>query len=68
MDFIIDEAEVSEEIYSENSDCSDNENLLNDDFIDDDQKFENDSLTFYRNFDNLAKISKPTKKCRFGSW
>ena len=28
MDFIIDEAEVSDEIYSENFDCSDNESLL----------------------------------------
>ena len=41
MDFIIDEAEVSDEIYSENSDCSDNEGLL-DDFVVSDQNCQND--------------------------
>ena len=34
MDFIIDEAEISDEIYSGNSDCSDTESLLDDDFLD----------------------------------
>ena len=32
MDFIMDEAEASDEIFSEDSDCSDNESLL-DDFV-----------------------------------
>ena len=49
MDFIIDKADVSE--MSENSDCSDNESLL-EDFIVRDNAAENDSATFYRNIDN----------------
>ena len=48
MGFIIDQADVSE--MSENSDCSDNENL--EDFVARDNVAENDSDTFHRNFDN----------------
>ena len=58
MDFIIDEAEVSDEIYSEKSDCSDNEGLL-DDFVVSDQNCQNDPATFYRkcqNFHNRQKM------------
>ena len=58
MDFIIDEAEVSDKIYSENSDhYTDNDGLL-DDFIVPDQNCKNDSATFYRkcqNFNNQQK-------------
>ena len=58
MDFIIDEAEVSDEIYSENSDhYTDNDGLL-DDFIVPDRNCKNDSATFYRkcqNFNNQQK-------------
>ena len=60
MDFIIDEAEVSDEIYSENSDCSDNEGLL-DDFVVSDQSCQNDSATFYRNFNNCQKFHNQQK-------
>ena len=49
MDFIINKADVSE--MSENSDCSDNESLL-EDFIVWDNAAENDSATFHRNVDN----------------
>ena len=55
MDFIIDEAEVSDEIYSWNSDCSDNEGLL-DDFVVSDQNCQNNSATFYINFNNCQKF------------
>ena len=61
MDFIIDEAEVSDEIDSENSDESDNENLLDHDFLVLDQNFENESTTFYRKFDNLPKFLNQQK-------
>ena len=60
MDFIIDEAEVSDKIYSGNSDCSDNEVLLYD-FIVSDQNCQNETATFYRKCQN-AKISKINKK------
>ena len=53
MDF--GEAEVSNEIYSENSDCSGAESLL-DDFLD--KNCENNSATFYRHFDKYQKIKK----------
>ena len=52
MDFIIDEAEVSDEIYSEKSNCSDNEGLL-DDFVVSDQNCQNDPATFYRKCQNF---------------
>ena len=51
MEFINDEAEVSDEIYSEKSDQSDNETQLDNDFIDDNVE-NNESTTFYRSFDN----------------
>ena len=57
MDFIIDEAEVSDEIYSGNS--SDTESLLGDDFID--KNCETNSVTFYRNFDNCQKFHNQQK-------
>ena len=62
MDFIIEEAEVSDKIYSENSDGSEDENLLDNDVIVSDQNFENDSATFYRKFDNLPKFLNQQKK------
>ena len=61
MDFIIDEAEVSDEIYSENSDCLDNESLL-DDFIVPDKNCRNDSVTFYRNVNNSQKFHNQQKE------
>ena len=61
MDFIIDEAEVSDEIYSKESDCSDNECLL-DDFIKPDNAREDiDSATFYRNFENRLSFQNQQK-------
>ena len=61
MDFIIDEAEVSDEIYSKESDCSDNECLL-DDFIEPDNAREDiDSATFYRNFENRLSFQNQQK-------
>lgn len=51
MEFINDEAEVSDETYSEKSDQSDNETQLDNDFIDDNVE-NNESTTFYRSFDN----------------
>ena len=57
MEFIIDEAEVSDEIYSESSDCSDNEGLL-DDFIVPDQNCQNDSVSFYRKCQNFQNEQK----------
>lgn len=63
MDFIIDEAEVSDEFYSENSDCPEDESLL-DDFIKRDNKCEDeiDSATFYKHFENTRKFQNQQKK------
>ena len=61
INFIIDKAEVSDEIYSEYFDGPDNENLLDNDFIVPDQTFENYSGTFYRKFDNLPKFLNQPK-------
>ena len=63
MDFIIDEAEVSDEFYSENSDCPEDESLL-DDFIKPDNKCEDeiDSATFYKHFENTRKFQNQQKK------
>ena len=58
MDFIIDEAEVSD--MSENSDCSDNESLM-DDFIVRDNVAEYDPPTFYRNVDNNQNLYNQIK-------
>ena len=56
MDFIIDEAEVSDEIYSKESDCS------LDDFIKPDNAREDiDSATFYRNFENRLSFQNQQK-------
>ena len=46
MEFINDEAEVSDEIYSEKSDQSDNETQLDNDCIDDNVE-NNESTMFY---------------------
>ena len=51
MDFIIDESEVFDEFYSKNSDCTEDESLL-DNFIKPGNKCEDeiDSATFDKNF------------------
>ena len=60
MEFIIHEAEVSDEIYSENSDCSEAESVF-DDFIKQDCNEEIDSATFYRNFENSQRFQNQQK-------
>lgn len=60
MDFIIHEAEVSDEIYSENSDCSEDESVF-DDFIKQDCNEEIDSATLYRNFENRQRFQNQQK-------
>ena len=60
MDFIIHEAEVSDEIYSENSVCSEDESVF-DDFIKQDCNEEIDSATFYRNFENRQRFQNQQK-------
>ena len=60
MDFIIDEAEVSDDIYSKNFDCSDNEGLW-DDFVVSDQNCQNVPVTFFRNFNNCQKFHNQQK-------
>ena len=50
MDFIINEAEVSEYSYSENSDCSDDETQLDNHFVNDNIS-DTESATFYRKID-----------------
>ena len=63
MDFIIDEAEVSDEFYSENSECPEDESLL-DDFIKPDNKCEDeiDSATFYKTLENFKTSRKKQLK------
>ena len=58
MDFIIEEAEVSDEIYCKKSDCSDNEGLLDNDFVVSDQNCHNDSSTFYIKYENFRNQQK----------
>ena len=60
MDFILDKAEVSDENYIEDSDCSEDESLL-EDFIESDNKCEIDLATFYRTFDNARSFQNQQK-------
>ena len=58
MDFIIDEAEVSDDFYCGES-CSEDENSLDNDFIEDNDFVE--SASFYRKCENKIKFKNQQK-------
>ena len=52
MDFIIDEAEVEEDFYSEDSSDNESEQSADDFLMSDDEEETANDASFYRNFDN----------------